>query len=97
MNGVGVELRRIGGTLLAAAVIGSWAYLTTRSSHADVESVRTETRMELRRVETESRRRDESVLGKLHEIEVEQSAEIARNASFRREVREALRIGPGND
>ena len=80
-NGNNGVLRQILVGVVTAAVLGVWAFASTRASSRDLE-----------RVELESKRADASLSkelkelrGTLHELDVEQS-------TFRAQVREALDI-----
>jgi len=86
------DFRRLMFTLAAAAIIGSWGFAATRASTDEVD----ENTDEIRRVESESRKRDESMgrdLREIRETVVELSTE---QRAFRSRVLEAIRNGGGN-
>ena len=85
-------LKMIAVPLLVSAIIGAWVYSSTRASKADLFKVEAK----VFSVELKGEAREEKINEALdqiedsvHQIEVEQ-------ASFRAQVREALRI-PGTD
>ncbi len=80
-NGNSGMLRQVLVGVVTAAVLGVWAFASTRASSDDLE-----------RVEIESKRADDTLnrelkelRGTLHELDIEQS-------TFRAQVREALDI-----
>lgn len=77
-NGI---LRQIVIGLTIAAILGSWAYASTRASSEELDEVE----LELKAVDLELKNDLKDLTGNIHEIDVEQSA-------FRAQVREALRI-----
>tara|TARA_Y100000996_G_scaffold380470_1_gene334387 strand:+ start:2667 stop:2954 length:288 start_codon:yes stop_codon:yes gene_type:complete len=67
--------------LATAAVLGVWAFATTRASSQDVK----ELEVELKATDAEFKTELKELQNDIHELEVHQSA-------FRAQVREALRI-----
>lgn len=74
-------LRQIVIGLAISAVIGSWAYASTRASSEDLQKVE----LELKSVDLEIKLDVKELQDDIHKLEVHQSA-------FRAQVREALRI-----
>jgi len=80
-NGNSGILRQILVGIITAAVLGVWAFASTRASSRDLERVELESKHADSRLNAEMR----ELRGTLHELDIEQS-------SFRAQVREALDI-----
>ena len=80
-NGNGSILRQILVGIITAALLGVWAYASTRASSRDLERVE----LESKNADVALNRELRELRGTLHELDVEQS-------TFRAQVREALDI-----
>jgi len=86
MNG---DLKRLLFTLTGVAIVSSWGFAATRASNGDVG----ENTSELKRVERESRQRDQAIGQELREIREGVSELSADQREFRARVLEAIRQG----
>ena len=77
-NGI---LKQVAIGIITAAILGVWAFATTRASSQDVK----ELEVELKATDAEFKIELNQLQDDIHELEVHQSA-------FRAQVREALRI-----
>jgi len=80
-NGNSGMLRQVLVGVVTAAVLGVWAFASTRASSDDLERVE----IESKRADVTLNRELKELRGTLHELDIEQS-------TFRAQVREALDI-----
>ena len=77
-----------GAAVLAAAIIGGWAFATTRASGDDLKEIV----QEVETVEEESKERDVTIQKKLDRHLEQQQVNAIQQATFRAQVRGALNI-----
>jgi hypothetical protein len=82
------EARKVLVALATAGILGAWSFAATRASSEDIESVR----KEVEEVEAEAKERHEVLSKSVEEIKKSIQTEAIAAASFRAQVREALRI-----
>jgi|FLMP01.2.fsa_nt_emb hypothetical protein len=82
------EARKVLVALATAGILGAWSFAATRASSEDIESVR----KELEDVEAEAKERHGVLAKSVDEIKKSIQTEAIAAASFRAQVREALKI-----
>jgi len=82
------EARKVLVALATAGILGAWSFAATRASSEDIESVR----KEVEEVEAEAKERHEVLSKSVEEIKRSIQTEAIAAASFRAQVREALKI-----
>lgn len=82
------EARKVLVALATAGILGAWSFAATRASSEDIESVR----KEVKEVETEAKERHVVLAKSVEEIKKSIQTEAIAAASFRAQVREALKI-----
>jgi len=85
MNG---DFKKVAAALVTAGIIGAWSFAATRASSDDIESVR----KEIEEVEAEAKERSEKLAHDVKDIKKTIQTEAVAAASFRAQVRTALRI-----
>jgi hypothetical protein len=82
------EARKVLVALATAGILGAWSFAATRASSEDIESVRNE----VKEVEAEAKERHGVLAKSVDEIKKSIQTEAIAAASFRAQVREALKI-----
>ena len=82
------DAKKVLAGLVTAGVIGAWGFAATRASSQDIESVRNE----IKEVESEAKDRHTKLSQNVEEIKETIQEEAVEAASFRAQVRTALRI-----
>jgi hypothetical protein len=82
------EARKVLVALATAGILGAWSFAATRASSEDIESVR----KEVKEVEAEAKERHVVLAKSVEEIKKSIQTEAIAAASFRAQVREALKI-----
>ena len=82
------EARKVLVALATAGILGAWSFAATRASSEDIETVRNE----IKEVEAEAKERHYILSESVEEIKKSLQLEAVAAASFRAQVREALRI-----
>jgi len=82
------EARKVLVALATAGILGAWSFAATRASSEDIESVR----REVEEVEAEAKERHDVLSKSVEEIKRSIQTEAIAAASFRAQVREALKI-----
>jgi predicted nucleotide-binding protein (sugar kinase/HSP70/actin superfamily) len=82
------EARKVLVALATAGILGAWSFAATRASSEDIESVR----KEVKEVEAEAKERHGVLAKSVDEIKKSIQTEAIAAASFRAQVREALKI-----
>ncbi len=82
------EARKVLIALATAGILGAWSFAATRASSEDIETVRNE----IKEVEAEAKERHDVLSESVEEIKKSLQLEAVAAASFRAQVREALRI-----
>jgi predicted nucleotide-binding protein (sugar kinase/HSP70/actin superfamily) len=82
------EARKVLVALATAGILGAWSFAATRASSEDIESVR----KEVKDVEAEAKERHGVLAKSVDEIKKSIQTEAIAAASFRAQVREALKI-----